>query len=136
MTTEVKRIDGEWKRGEDKIDYSIASTPFTRWSRSTLPRSSPGPTPPPAASRVASPRLEIELEAEKVKEKLVVYPAQGELAAATVEGRDSVPLLPNDKIAELEAKIATLRTAKPGETAPPAPPPGLGDDPAEGESEE
>lgn len=136
VVTEVKRVEGEWKRGEDKIDYSIASDalyPIVEVKAKEIV------TRAEATARsfaLAAPRLEIELEAEKTREKLTVYPASGELAAATAEGRDSVLLLPNDKILELEAKIATLRTAKPGEAAPPAPPPALGDDPAEGGSEE
>ena len=134
-TTEVKRIDGEWKRGDDKIDYAIASDalyPVVEVkAQEILSRAD-------ALARgfvLASPRLEIELDAESKKEKLAVYAAHGNLAPATAEGRDSVLLLPNDKLAELESKIEALRTAKPGEAAPSALPP-LEEDHEEGGAEE
>ena len=117
--TEVKRVDGEWKRGEDKLDYTVASDalyPIVEVKAKEIVSRAE------AASRgfeLTKPRLEIELDAEKQQEKLSVYAAQGELAAATVAGRDSVLLLPNDKIVELEAKVEALRTAKPGQAAPP-----------------
>jgi hypothetical protein len=134
-TTEVKRIDGEWKRGEDKIDYAIASDalyPVVEVKAQEIVSRAD------ALARgfvLANPRLEIELDAENKKEKLAVYAANGNLAAATAEGRDSVLLLPNDKVAELESKIETLRNAKPGEAAPAALPP-LEEEHEEGGAEE
>lgn len=121
-STEVKRTEGEWKRGEDKLDYSVASDalyPVVEVkAREIVSRAE-------AQARgfqLTTPRLEIELDAEGKKEKLAVYPAQGELAAATSEGRDSVLLLPNDKLLDLEAKIEALRTAQPGTTPEPSTP--------------
>ncbi len=69
QTTEVKRVDGEWKRGEEKIDYSAASDalyPIVEVKAKEIVSRAE------AASRgfaLAAPRLEITLEAEKKKKR-------------------------------------------------------------------
>ncbi len=132
-STEVKRVDGEWKRGDDKLDFTAASDalyPIVEVKAQEIVSKAE------AASRgfaLTSPRLEIELDTESKKERLAVFAAQGELAAATSEGRDSVLLLPNDKVVELEQKVETLRTAKPASDLPAAP---VGNADADEESEE
>ncbi len=121
-TTEVKRTEGEWKRGEDKLDYAVASDalyPVVEVKATEILTRAEAQA---RGFQLASPRLEIELDAESRKEKLAVYPAQGELAAATAEGRDAVLLLPNEKVLDLEAKVEKLRTAQPGAAPPPSTP--------------
>ena len=136
-STEVKRVDGEWKRGEDKLDFTVASDalyPLVEIkAQEILSRAE-------ATARgfeLGKPRLEVELETENKKEKLALFATQGDLAAATTEGRESVLLLPADKVAELEQKIEALRTAKPASDAPAAPTlPKPGEEPLEEEGEE
>jgi hypothetical protein len=124
QTTEVHRIDGEWRRGaenQDKIDFAAASDalyPIVEMkAQEVLSRAE-------AAARgfdLATPRLEIALRTAGAEEKLQVFAAREGLAPATTSNREVVLLLPADKVAALEEKVETLRTA-PVQTLPPPSP--------------
>lgn len=135
--TEVKRVEGEWKRGEDKLDFTVASDalyPIVEVKAKEIVSRAEAQS---RGFELGKPRLEIELEAENKKEKLTLFAANGDLAAATTAGRESILLLPADKVAELEQKIEALRTAKPASETPAAPTlPKPGEEPLEEEGNE
>ena len=113
----IRRASGEWLRetddaGEVKIDYTAASDalyPLTEVRATELL------DPNGAASQLAgSPRLEIQLVAsDGAEERLDLYAASGEVAAATLEGRDAVLLLSTEDANKILEKVKALRDAEP-----------------------
>ncbi|MEM7351617.1 MAG: DUF4340 domain-containing protein, partial [Acidobacteriota bacterium] len=110
---EVSREDADWKRGEERIAYSAVSDflyPLTEVKgEEIIDRQA-------AIDRgydLENPELTVALVTEDTSEELTLFAAQGDLAAATTEGRDAVLLLPQEKVSEIREKLGALRAAEP-----------------------
>lgn len=109
----VKRDEGDWLRGEDKVDYSAVSDLLYAVADA---KAEEVVTRDEAAARghaLESPALRVTLTTEDAEKPLVLYPTVDGLAAATQEGREAVLLLPSAAVDEVTAKLAALRAAKP-----------------------
>ena len=110
-TFEIERKDGgEWSRGNDRIEYSVASDalyPFTEIKAVAL-------TPRQQAEQrfdLSQPRLTATLSDGEREEVLHLYPGDAEFAAAALEGRNAVLWIDSTAADELVEKIEALRNA-------------------------
>jgi hypothetical protein len=113
-TVEVARADSDWKRGKDLISFTAVSDVLfavTGAKADTLL------TPEAARARgldLGKPTLTVTLNAGTPKaETLTLYPLATGGYPARAAGRDLVLLLPEDRIKELNERLADLRKAKP-----------------------
>jgi Domain of unknown function (DUF4340) len=130
---EVKRDGGDWRRGEDKVEYTVVSDALYPLSEVRAEQIIDRQSAAAAGHDLKTPRLEITLKSTGIEEKLKVYPAVAGLAAATASTREAVLLLPDAKILELEAKIEALRVATPAKEQAPETTPQPGPDDSEGD---
>lgn len=113
----LERRDGEWLRDGAKIAYGPAGDLLFLLAGLRAERIG-GPSES-AAIAAAAPRLTLELTgAEESRERLRLYPERDGLFPAVAEGRDAVLGLPAAAVADLEEKVAAVRTAPLAEEPP------------------
>lgn len=109
---ELQRNSGEWHRGDEVIEYTLASDalyPMTEIRAvALLDRDQ-------AAGRfqLDAPRLQVTLGNDSREDVLSLYSVAGNEVAATLDGREAVLLLPADEIDAWISKILALIDASP-----------------------
>ncbi len=112
-TLEVSRDGADWKRGEDRIAYSVVSDllyPITEAEgQQVVDRDQAA-----AQGRdLSSPILQLTLTTKDGVDELALFGAQDGLVAATATSRDAVLLLAQDKVDEILGQLQELRSADP-----------------------
>ncbi|MEE8526729.1 MAG: DUF4340 domain-containing protein [Thermoanaerobaculia bacterium] len=110
---EVVRDGADWKRGEDRIEYSTASDLLYALTDAAAEEVVDRATAESRGHRFEEPSLSIRLEAKDGEENLELYPVVDGFAAATSEGRDAVLLLTAETVTGIREKIDAVRTAEP-----------------------
>ncbi|HYU33578.1 MAG TPA: DUF4340 domain-containing protein [Thermoanaerobaculia bacterium] len=105
----LTRAGTDWKRGEETISYVPVSDFLFALTGTEADRL----LSPQEAGALGQPVLTVELDGKDLKEMLTLYPARADGAPARVSGRDSVLLLPKDKLQEILARMGDVRGAKP-----------------------
>lgn len=111
-TLEVTRDGADWKRGDERIDYSTASDLFYAVTDAGADEVVERAVAESRGHRFDEPSLSIDLVTKEGEEKLSLYALVGGLAAATSDGRDTVLLLPASAVTEIRDKVEAVRTAK------------------------
>lgn len=110
---EVVRDGADWKRGEDRIDYSTASDLLYALTDAAAEEVVNRATAESRGHRFAAPATSIRLAGKEDGEDLELYPVIDGFAAATSEGRDAVLLLSAETVTGIHEKIDAVRTAEP-----------------------
>ncbi|HEX9731389.1 MAG TPA: DUF4340 domain-containing protein [Thermoanaerobaculia bacterium] len=110
---EVTREEGDWLRGEDRVDYSAVSDLLYAVADADADEVVSRDEAAARGHALEKPAIEVTLVMEDAEESLALYPTVDGLAAATREGRDAVLLLPSSAVEEVTAKLAALRAAEP-----------------------
>ena len=109
---EVSRDGADWKRGEDRIAYSVVSDllyPITEAKgEQVLEREQVAAL----GHDLTTPVLELLLTTKDGEEELALYDTRDGLAAATTGSREAVLLIAQDKVDEILTKLSELRTAE------------------------
>jgi hypothetical protein len=110
---ELARDKADWKRGEDRLDYSTASDLLYALTDAAAEEVVDRADAESRGHRFDEPSLSIRLTTKEGEEELRLYPEVDGLAAATSEGRQAVLLLSADTVSGIHEKIDAVRTAAP-----------------------
>jgi hypothetical protein len=118
--TRLVRHDGQWQRDGEAIDYGSAGDLLYQLAGVRAERLAESGEE--AALTAGEPVLTFELTGPGgATERLLLYPERDGLRPARTEGRAAVLLLPAAAVADLEAKVAAVRTAPIANPVAPAP---------------
>ncbi len=109
---EVVRDGADWKRGEDRIDYSTASDLLYALVDVAAEEVVDRAGAEVRGHSFAEPSLSVHLTTKDGEESLALYPAVEGFVAATSEGRDAVLLLAAETVTDIHDKIEAVRTAE------------------------
>jgi hypothetical protein len=110
---ELTRDKADWKRGEDRIDYSTASDLLYALTDAAAEEVVDRADAESRGHRLDEPSLSIRLTTKEGEDELRLYPEVDGFAAATAEGREAVLLLPTETVSGIHEKIDAVRTAAP-----------------------
>ncbi len=110
---QLVRDGADWKRGEERIDYTTASDLLYAITDAAAEEVMDRAAAEERGFPLAEPRLTLHLATEEGEEELSLYPSVEGLAAATAGGRDAVLLLTAETVEELVQAADDLRQAEP-----------------------
>jgi Domain of unknown function (DUF4340) len=110
---EVRRDGADWKRGEDRIDYSTASDFLYALTDAKAEEVVDRAAAESRGHRFEEPSLSVHLAAKDGDAELELYPEVEGFAAATAAGREAVLLLSAETVAGIHEKIDAVKNAKP-----------------------
>jgi hypothetical protein len=111
---DLRRVGGEWQRGEDKIDGAAASDLLYAVTGARAEATLDRAQAEARGAVLGEPRLTLVLKLDQGSEETLraFGPLAGGLTPVTASDREAVLLLPASALREIESKLAAVRQAK------------------------
>ncbi len=112
-TVELTREGADWLRGAERIDYSTASDVLYALADAAAEQVMERAEAAALGHDLSRPELTVHLTTKDSGQELMLYPAAGDLVAATSNDREAVLLLAAGTVEEIRREIGELREAEP-----------------------